>query len=223
MTIAMLDSTRLQISSIRIDRNQPLIISDADEVLLIFMRHFEQFLDKGGYYFDWSSFRLTGNVHRRSDKYTLVQNEVFGLLKSFFDQETRHLKEVPGASGALKRLSSRAQIVVLSNVGEEYFADRKRCLEGHGMDYPLVANRGEKGPAVHEIAKNMLAPEFFLDDSPNNIKSVADKANFVRRIHFVHDKRLGKLVQQAPDSHHRIDNWDQAEVAIENELNDSGY
>ena len=219
----MLDSTRLQISSIHINPNQPLIISDADEVLLVFMTHFEKFLDKNGYYFDWSSFRLTGNVHRRSDEYTLIQNEVFGLLKSFFDQETRHLKEVPGASQALKRLSSRAQIVVLSNVGEEYFADRKHCLEGHGMNYPLVANRGEKGPAVHKMAKNMLAPVFFIDDSPNNIKSVADDADFVRRIHFVHDKRLGELVEQAPDSHHRIDNWHEAEAVIEAELTESGH
>jgi hypothetical protein len=219
----MLDSTRSQISSIHIDLKQPLIISDADEVLLVFMAHFERFLCKKGYYFDWSSFKLTGNVHRLSDKHTLVQEEVFNLLKMFFDQETRNLKEVPGASQALKHLSLRAQIVVLTNIGAEYHSNRKHCLAGHGMDYPLVANRGEKGPAVHELAKGVLAPVFFLDDSPNNIKSVAKNAEFVRRIHFVHDKRLSRLVEQAPESHHRLDNWIQAEAAIEAELTKAGY
>ena len=219
----MLNTTRSQISSINVDPNQPLIISDADEVLLVFMAHFEQFLSKNGCYFDWSSFRLTGNIHRLADKYTLLQDEVFNLLKSFFDKETRYLQEVPGASEALKRLSFRAQIVVLSNVGDEYHSDRKQCLENHGMNYPLVANRGEKGPAVHELTKEMKAPVFFLDDSPNNIKSVAEKANFVRRIHFVHDNRLGKLIEQAPDSHHRLDNWIEAESAIGAELSKAGY
>ena len=91
------------------------------------------------------------------------------------------------------------------------------------MNYPLVANRGDKGPAVHELTKGMSAPVFFLDDSPNNIKSVAENANFVRRIHFVHDNRLGKLIEQAPDSHHRLDNWIQAESAIGAELSKAGY
>ena len=117
----MLDSTLSQICAISIEPDRPLIISDADEVLLTFMAQFENFLTTKGCYFDWSSFRLTGNVHRSDDNYTLTQDDVFDLLKSFFDQETRNLNEVPGASNALKRLSLRAQIVILSNVGEEYY------------------------------------------------------------------------------------------------------
>ena len=219
----MLESTRSQISSINIDKQRPLIISDADEVLLIFMEHFEHFLSTKGCYFDWSSFKLTGNIHRYSDKYTLAQEEVFNFLKSFFDDETKNLKQVPGASDSLKRLSKRAQIVVLSNVGAEYHSDRKQCLDRHGMQYPLVANRGEKGPAVKALAQGMAAPVFFLDDSPNNIHSVAREARFVRRIHFVHDQRLRKLVDKASDSHHRLDTWNGAEAAINNELNEAGY
>ena len=63
----MLDSTLSQITAISVDPNRALIISDADEVLLTFMSQFENFLTTRGYYFDWSSFRLTGNVHRTDD------------------------------------------------------------------------------------------------------------------------------------------------------------
>ena len=219
----MLNSTLSQISAISVEPNRPLVISDADEVLLTFMSQFESFLTTKGYYFDWSSFRLTGNVHRIDDHYTLTQDDVFNLLKGFFDQETRNLNEVPGASRALKRLSLRAQIVILSNVGEEYYEARKQCLEGHGMNYPLVANRGEKGPAVRKLANGIKAPVFFLDDSPNNIQSVYRHADFVRCIHFVHNVRLGKLVEPAPNSCYRFDNWKTAEEAIGAELTKAGY
>ena len=144
-------------------------------------------------------------------------------LKNFFDEETRNLNEVPGASAALERLSSRAQIVILSNVGEEYYEARKQCLEGHGMHYPLVANRGEKGPAVQKLAKEVKAPVFFLDDSPSNIQSVFEHADFVRCIHFVHDPRLSKLVEKAPNSCYRLDDWKTAEMAIGTELAELGY
>ena len=219
----MLDSTLSQITAISVDPNRALIISDADEVLLTFMSQFENFLTTRGYYFDWSSFRLTGNVHRTDDNYTLSQDEVFNLLKNFFDEETRNLNEVPGASAALERLSLRAQIVILSNVGEEYYEARKQCLEGHGMHYPLVANRGEKGPAVQKLAKEVKAPVFFLDDSPSNIQSVFEHADFVRCIHFVHDPRLSKLVEKAPNSCYRLDDWKTAEIAIGTELAELGY
>ncbi|MFP6717278.1 MAG: hypothetical protein VCB82_07245, partial [Alphaproteobacteria bacterium] len=95
MTNDLLENTRHQISSIIIDRNRPLIISDADEVLVVFMARFELFLNEQNYFFDWSSFRLTGNIRRKSDNYTFSQNEVLSLLDTFFAKETQSLDAVP--------------------------------------------------------------------------------------------------------------------------------
>ena len=91
------------------------------------------------------------------------------------------------------------------------------------MHYPLVANRGEKGPAVQKLAKEIKAPVFFLDDSPSNIQSVFEHADFVRCIHFVHDPRLSKLVEKAPNSCYRLDDWKTAEITIGTELAELGY
>jgi len=79
MTNNLPESTRQQIESISIDSNQPLVISDADEVLLIFMERFETFLNAQDYFFDWSSFKLTGNIFHKTDNYQLLQEEVFSL------------------------------------------------------------------------------------------------------------------------------------------------
>ena len=223
MTNNLSESTRKQIESISIDTNLPLVISDADEVLLIFMERFETFLNRQDYFFDWSSFKLTGNIYHKPNNHQLSQEEVFSLLDEFFEKETQSLDAVPGAIEALDLLSSRAQIVILSNVPIAYRDERKRCLSDHGMNYPLIVNSGPKGPAVQALAVAVRAPVFFIDDSPNNLKSVANVADYVRRIHFIHDARLAKLVGPAPDSHHRTDSWLEARAVIEEELSAAGF
>ena len=93
-------TTNDQIRSIPIDCGSPIIISDADEVLVVFMARFESFLKYHGNYFNWSSFKLTGNVRRLSDDYIFSQKEVFSLLDNFFETETATLDAVPGANEA---------------------------------------------------------------------------------------------------------------------------
>ena len=219
----LLENTANQISTTSISRDKPLIISDADEVLVVFMAQFELFLHAQDCFFDWSSFRLTGNIHRKSDNYTFSKNEVLSLLDTFFAKETQSLDAVPGAIEALEVLSSRAQIVILSNVPSSYHSERERCLIEHGMNYPLIVNNGLKGPAVKALAGPARAPVFFIDDSPSHIESVATQADHVRRIHFVHDTRLAELVGPAPESHHRMDSWPEARITIEKELSEAGF
>ena len=217
------ENTANQISLVSINRDKPLIISDADEVLVVFMARFELFLKSQDCFFDWSSFRLTGNIHRKSDNYTFSQEEVLSLLDRFFAEETLDLDAVPGAIKALQFLSSRAQVVILSNVPSSYHNERKKCLIKHGMNYPLIVNDGLKGPAVKALAGMARAPVFFIDDSPKHIESVATLTDHVRRIHFVHDPRLAELVGPAPDSHYRIDTWSETRATIEKELSAAGF
>ena len=167
---------RAQIEATPLVRERPLIISDADEVLVAFMAAFERYLEDQGFYFDWSGFRLTGAVRRQSDRELLPAEEVHAALLGFYADCTEKLEPVPGAVEALAALNQRAQVVVLSNLPAEHGAARRRALAAQGMAYPLIVNEGPKGPAVRLLAGSVDAPVFFLDDSPNHLKSVADHA-----------------------------------------------
>lgn len=191
----------------RQDPDAPLLICDADEVLLAFMAAFEAHLHDQDYYFDWQAFRLTGSVRRRADDEAIDQAGVHAALASFFEVHTGSLSGVPGAAQSLARLSEQMEVVILSNVPGNHAPARDRNLSNLGMNYPLIVNDGPKGPAVRTIGQLSQGQLFFIDDSPNHHKSVADLWPECHRIHFIHDDRLGDLIGQAPHSHYRAKDW----------------
>ena len=217
------DDVASQIAAVPIRRDRPLIVSDADEVLVHFMAGFEDFLASRDLYFTWESYRLSGNIRRRDTDDALEGPEIGGLIEAFFVEYVDVLTPVEGAAEALSALSQRAQIVVLSNVPFAQRERRRRWLARHGIGYPLVANIGAKGPAVRELAARTAAPAYFIDDSPRNHHTVARDAGHVCRVHFVADARLARLLAPAPDSHHRADNWPAARALIEADLAAQGY
>ena len=213
-----------QIEALPIEARRPLIVTDADEVLFVFMADFERYLDENGHYFDWSSssYALLGNIRRRSDREAVDWDTTKRLLDGFFDARTAVMDAAPGASESLATLNRRAQIVVLSNLPHTRRPERSRALELSGMDYPLISNEGPKGPAVQALATRVEAPVFFIDDAPTHHESVAEHAKAVRRLHMVADSRLARIVPAA-DSHHRVDDWPGARAIIEAELSAAGY
>jgi hypothetical protein len=212
-----------QIETLNIDARRPLLICDADGVLFEFMGAFEAFLDGRGLYFDWASFRLVGNVRRRSDDTPLPADAVTATLDGFFAERTAHLDPLPGASESLAAISRRAQIVVLSNVPYTARTDRIACLRRHGMDYPVIANKGAKGPAVRRLVSGVDAPVVFVDDIPRNHSSVAADAAHVNRIYFSADARCLQLFGPSPESHHQTDGWPATRAIIENFLDAAGH
>ena len=212
-----------QIEQIELDPSRPLIISDADEVLFQFAAALEVFLEENGLYFDMSSFALTGNIKHKASDEPLSGEEVGKLIGDFFVARTEHMEPVLGAPDALKRLSGRSQIVVLTNVPLAQREARIRGLQKHGMDYPVIANIGLKGGAVKAMREKVKAPALFLDDIPHNIQSVAETADDVHLIHFIADDRLAKLLGPAEHSHHRADDWEALHDYIDGYLTDLGY
>ena len=213
-----------QIEALPIEARRPLIVTDADEVLFVFMADFERYLDEHEHYFDWSSYALLGNIRRRGDPEAVDWDTTKRLLDGFFDARTAIMDAAPGASESLATLNRRAQSVVLSNLPHTRRPERSRALELSGMDYPLISNEGPKGPAVQALATRVEAPVFFIDDAPTHHKSVAEHANAVRRLHMVADSRLARLLKpEAIDSHHRVDDWPGARAIIEAELSAAGY
>jgi hypothetical protein len=196
-----------QIAGLTFTTGQPLIIVDADEVLFYFMRGLEIFLTGRDLYFDWASYALYGNIRQRADDQPVAAELLHPLLQHFFAEATENLEPVDGAAAALAALSAKGRVLVLSNVPMSAREARRRALQRHGMDFPLIANSGPKGPAVAALIARANAPAAFIDDIPHNHASVAQLAPAVHRLHFIADPRLAALLGPAADCHHRADSW----------------
>lgn len=201
-------------ATLSLTRGKPLLIVDADEVLFYFMRGLESFLEGRDLYFDWASYALHGNIRQRLDNSPVAAEILHPLLQRFFAESTENLEPVDGAAQALADLSETAQIVVLSNVPMVARSARARALARHGMDYPLIANTGPKGPAVAFLLQQAMAPAAFVDDIPHNHTSVAELAPTTHRLHFIADQRLAALLGPAPDCHHRAETWPDLQLHI---------
>lgn len=195
------------VNAFKLDPSRPLIICDADEVLLQFVVGLERFLDRQGCVLDLKSFAIHGNVRRRDTDAVVANEDVTRLIAAFFDSETGSLDVVPGAAAALAALSARAQILILSNLPESARDARQANLAGHGISYPVVAGSGPKGIVVKHLIEDTRQPVVFIDDLPPHHTSVATETPRVQRLHFVADPRLAALLPPARDAHKRIDEW----------------
>jgi hypothetical protein len=208
------DDIRSQIDALDLVKGRPIIVSDADEVLVQFISGLEKYLDTQGLWLDLQSFMLTGNIKYRETGDVFDKSGMPRLMEGFFISETDQLEPVLGAAEALSHLSSHAQIIVLSNIPMQQREQRSANLASHGMPYPVVANRGLKGNAVRYIAAMVEAPLFFLDDLPHNIESVAQAHAPSHRIHFVAHEGLARVVPKAADGHFHTSEWEAAQDFI---------
>jgi hypothetical protein len=206
----------------RLTPGRPLLIVDADEVVLRFVDGFDKFLRAGGLFLDLTSYRLHGNVKRLDDKQVILDVEVTALLDEF-RRELDSLEFVEGADDTLRALMPRLDIVVLTNISPAQAGPRLRNLATLGLDLPLVANSGLKGPAVKALAARAGRPSFFIDDIPQNLASAADTAPDVLRIHLIGDERLKPLLPPAAQANLRAEHWRDAEAFISTKLTEAGF
>ena len=202
-----------------INPDKPLLIVDADEVLLQFVNHLEAFVAQEGYKIELRGYQLTGNIIHTSTNEVATQETVSDLISNFFKACALQMLAVDGAAQSLQRLSDHLDIIILSNVPSFAKADRIQNLHNLGMPYPFIANEGSKGRSVAFLTEHLKAPSFFIDDLPPQHSSVAKHAPDCHRIHFVADPRLGALVSKADHAHHRIDDWDEVHDHITQHIN----
>ena len=199
---------------------KPLLIVDADEVLLQFVRALESFINRNGYYMRFDSFQLSGNIRSEADDTPIDQAMTSKLIADFFTHDVEKVDAVPGAAEALQALSRDYQVVVLSNVPGHVQERRQQHLINLGMNYPLIANRGGKGMVAKQLSSMVKAKTAFVDDLPPQHTSIAQSANHIHRVHMIADERLAKLISKAEDAHIRIDNWNDAASHLFNYLVD---
>jgi hypothetical protein len=187
---------------------RPLLITDCDEVLLHMVAHFADWLDEEhGVHFDIESGRFDAMTDRSTGE-TVPVDQLWPLLDSFFRDHMHRQTLVPGALDALTRIGEVADIVVLTNLGDEAHPWRVEQLAGHGIRHEIVCNQGGKGRPVKGIVEGRApSSAVFVDDLAGHHSSVARHAPGVWRLHMVAEPRLAAAVPPAEDAHARIDDW----------------
>ncbi len=190
---------------------RPLLISDCDDVLLHFAPHFR----------DWvaEAHRLTFSLDvpafagalRDANGEEVSRERAFALLDLFFDREMHRQQLVAGALAALRTIGAVADIVILTNIGDQYRANRVAQLERFDIRHRVLCNQGGKGRPVVELIEELRpGATVFVDDLPVHHESVAKHAPGVWRLHMVAEPRLAAITPPAPHAHARIDAWDDA-------------
>ena len=189
--------------------NRPLLITDCDEVLLHMISHFAEWLDEAhDIHFDLESGNFASALTDRRSGETIAPDRVWSLLDGFFRQEMHRQTLVPGASEALARIGQVADIVILTNLGDEAHGWRVDQLAGHGIHHEVVCNQGGKGSPVKELVERHSPPTaVFIDDLAVHHNSVAKHAPEVWRLHMIAEPKLAAVTPPAPDADARIDDW----------------
>lgn len=209
-----LDSTLAQIAGLQIDRTKPLVICDVDEVVLHFIAGFERYLLRNELWLDPASFALNGNVKYSETGQPVGSEELSRHFADFFDQEAHRLDAIDGAAAALSSLAAETNVMMLTNLSDQYRSARIANLIDHGMPYPVIANQGPKGPAVEAIADGHDTPIVFIDDIPSYLRSVNETCPDVHLVHFMQDERFGRHIEPLDYVSLRADNWAEVHAHI---------
>jgi hypothetical protein len=201
--------------------SRPLLISDCDDVLLHFAPHFAEWVAEAhGFSFSLDAPSFAGAL--RDEKGVEVTRErAFALLDLFFDREMHRQRLVAGALDALRSIGAAADIVILTNIGDQYRANRIAQLERFDIRHRVLCNQGGKGRPVVELIEEMRpSAAVFVDDLPVHHESVAKHAPGVWRLHMIAEPRIAAITPPAPFADARIDSWSGALPWIVNRLNE---
>jgi hypothetical protein len=150
-------------------------------------------------------------VRDRATGEPIPQERIWPLLDTFFDTEMHRQNIVPGAGAALAQIAETADVVVLTNLGNEYHANRVEQLERFDIRHEVLCNHGGKGRPVRELVDRMQpSATVFVDDFAVHHESVAELAPEVWRLHMIAEPRMAPVRPPAPYAHARIDYWDEA-------------
>ncbi len=192
--------------------SRPLLITDCDEVLLHMVVPFAEWLDEAHHiHFDLESGNFVDALRHKDDGRIVKGEQVWPLLKGFFETEMHRQKPIDGAVAAISSLSEIADIVVLTNLTDEHRGPRGAQLKAVGIDKPVYTNQGGKGDLMRQIlAEYEPSVAVFVDDLAHQHMSIAEHAPHVWRLHMVGEPRLAPHIKTSDKAHQRIDAWDQA-------------
>ncbi|GLR47593.1 hypothetical protein [Sphingomonas astaxanthinifaciens] len=188
---------------------RPLLVTDCDEVLLHMVRHFADWLDEEhDVLFRLDQGDMAGALRDKASGAQVPTERVWQYLWGFFESEMHRQTIVPGAIEALGTIGEKADIVVLTNLGEEAREGRIAQLAQFGIHHEVVCNRGGKGEPLKSIVARLRAPRhLFVDDLAVHHSSVAKHSPDTHRLHMIAEPSLAAVMAPAADAHARIDDW----------------
>ncbi|MCW3797661.1 HAD family hydrolase [Sphingomonas sp. BN140010] len=203
--------------------NRPLLVTDCDEVLLHMVSHFSDWLDEAhGVLFRPEEGDMAGALKFKDGGERVPSEQVWEYLTGFFRTEMHRQTIVPGAVEALGSIGEVADIVILTNLGEEAHGWRVEQLAGHGIHHEVVCNRGGKGePLKSLVERHGATRSVFVDDLAVHHASVAKYSPDTFRLHMVAEPKLAAVTETAAAAHARIDDWPTATDWILERLKDA--
>jgi hypothetical protein len=191
--------------------SRPLLISDCDDVLLHFAPHFAEWVKEAhGFRFELDAPAFSAAL-RDADGAPVPREQVWPLLDHFFDREMHRQHIVAGALAALAQIGARADIVILTNIGDQYHANRVAQLAKFQIRHRVLCNQGGKGRPVIELIEEMRpSAAVFVDDLAVHHESVAKHAPDVWRLQMIAEPGMARATPPTPHAHARIDTWDEA-------------
>lgn len=210
--------TKKQIEKLKIRKDQPLFICDADEVILYFAKHFKEFLESHGWNLNLTGYRLDNAIFNERNGRHPNKNEAKKLVEKFIREETVNQKAIDKSILTLKRISALANIVILTNVPDYAHRSRERNFKALGMKYPIISNSGPKGFAIKHIVKDISSPCFFVDDSPFQIESASKENPNVTSIHFSACNIVQKVLPKSPFATYSPKTWEEVFSIVYKEI-----
>ena len=205
--------TARQIAELSLD-TRPLLVLDVDDVLIEFLRPFIRYLNGQGLDLSLATFRLLGNVSRRTTRELLDQESVSALVDSFFGAQRDWQSPLRGAPDAIAGLARDAEIVMLTSMPHRHRSIRRTLLDHFGFRYPLVTTETAKGPAIQALRGMSDRPIAFVDDMPHNLASARASVADAHLFHLMAMPEFRPLLPQLPERAEIVDEWRDAAERI---------
>ena len=202
------------VSHIRL-QERPLIVCDVDDVVLHFFAPFLTFIDGEGYEFLPRSFRLTGNIVSKGDGSALEEKDVHRLIEAFFEAQEQWQTPFDCVVNALEDLSKDADIVFLTAMPPQFWAQRRRLLDRLELAYPLLASLQPKGPIVRSLHRQRAMPVAFIDDMAHNLHSVSEHVPECLLINLKPDSIVHRMAPAVAAGIPEANEWSQAAPLIQ--------
>lgn len=207
-----------QLKSLSFSKSRPVIISDADEVILHFCQILSDYLNTQGMYVNFTSYALEGNIkYINTDE--PVNSALFGeIIDDYFD---KHVEKQTLAKNVVKHLQSLSElcdIIILTNIPHDYADRRRKLLSDSGLGYPMISSSGPKGPVMQAIRERTAEKLIFIDDISHHHKSVAQSVPDALRIQYIADSHLNNIEKKSKYCHHRCRDWSHIEQTIRHYL-----
>jgi hypothetical protein len=191
---------------------RPLLISDCDEVLLHMVGPLSEWLDEAhDIEFALDKVEFGSALTRRADRSIVEEEHIWPLLDGFFTTEMHRQTLVPHAARALATLSELADIVILTNLTDQFHGSRVAQLDAVGIRHRVQCNQGGKGRPIAALVEEFQpSVTVFVDDLDHQHESVAKHAPDVWRLHMVAEPRVAVHRPPSSHAHARIDDWSDA-------------